>query len=64
MIPEAHNEARYDLFVAEVVAAWANPAVFADGRWHFERAPDDRRTLHYVAGGAFYATGDGVAAGG
>lgn len=60
VIPEAHNEARYDLFLAEVVAAWADPAVFADGRWHFERAPDDRRTLHYVAGGAFYATGDGV----
>lgn len=56
VIPEAHNQQSYDLFIAEVVAAWADPAVFTDGRWHF---PDDtRRTLHYRAGGNFFVTGE------
>lgn len=57
VIPEAHNQQRYDLFIAEVVAAWADPAVFSDGRWHFPDA--DSRTIHYQAGGAFFVTGDG-----
>lgn len=56
LIPEATNQQRYDLFVAEVVAAWADPTVFSGGRWHFPDA--DRRTIHYQAGGAFFATGD------
>ena len=56
VIPEAHNQQAYDLFLAEVVAAWADPAVFTDGHWHF---PDDaRRTIHYRAGGNFFATGE------
>ena len=56
VIPEVHHQQRYDLFVAEVVAAWADPAVFSERRWHF---PDtERRTLHYQAGGAFFETGD------
>lgn len=56
-IPEPHNEAAYDLFVGECVAAWADERVFSDGHWHFERAPDALRSLHYVAGGHFYAIG-------
>ncbi len=56
VIPEAHNQQRYDLFIAEVVAAWADPAVFSDGRWHFPDA--DSRTIHYQAGGAFFVTGE------
>ncbi|NTV12210.1 MAG: flavin reductase family protein [Zoogloea sp.] len=56
VIPEPANQQRYDLFIAEVVAAWADPAVFSDGRWHF---PDDAsRSIHYLAGGAFFATGE------
>lgn len=58
VIPEAHNQKRYDLFIAEVVAAWADPAVFSDGRWHFPDA--DSRTIHYQAGGAFFVTGDSI----
>ncbi|MDR1934516.1 MAG: flavin reductase family protein [Candidatus Accumulibacter sp.] len=55
VIPEAHNQQRYDLFIAEVAAAWADPAVFSQGRWHF---PDGaRRTFHYQAGGVFFQTG-------
>ena len=60
LIPEPHNQTAYDLFIAEVVAAWADPRVFSDGRWHFDAAPDSLRTLHYVAGGQFYATGASV----
>lgn len=57
ILPEPHNQRTYDLFIAEVVAAWADPRVFSQGRWHFESAPDELRTLHYVAGGQFYVTG-------
>jgi len=57
VIPEPHNQATYDLFIGEVTAAYADPRVFSEGRWHFEGQPDDLRTLHYVAGGQFYLTG-------
>jgi flavin reductase (DIM6/NTAB) family NADH-FMN oxidoreductase RutF len=56
VMPEAHNQQRYDLFIGEVVAAWADPHVFDNGRWHF---PDEgSRTIHYVAGGNFFSTGE------
>jgi flavin reductase (DIM6/NTAB) family NADH-FMN oxidoreductase RutF len=50
-------EEKNDLFVAEVVAAWADSRVFENGRWHFERE-QSLRTLHYVAGGQFFVTGE------
>jgi len=56
VIPEPHNQQRYDLFIAEVVAARADAAAFSGGRWHFPA--DDQRSLHYLAGGAFFATGE------
>lgn len=62
VMPEPRNEAGYDLFIAEVIAAWADPAAFSDGRWHFPDA--DRRTLHYSAGGGFFPTGDAFEVGG
>ncbi|MBV8467276.1 MAG: flavin reductase family protein [Burkholderiales bacterium] len=56
VIPERHNQDRYDLFIGEVVAAWADPAIFRDGRW----VPDaDVGSIHYIAGGAFFETGKG-----
>ena len=58
VIPETANQNRYDLFIAEVVAAWADPEVFSGGRWHFPNP--DRRTLHYQAGGSFFVTGDTI----
>lgn len=58
VLPEAHIEKAYDLFVGEAVAAWADPRVFENGHWKFEKAPDDLRTLHYVAGGHFYTIGE------
>jgi len=56
VIPEPHNEQAYDLFLGEVVAAYADTRVFSEGRWHFD-GHDDLRTLHYIAGGEFLVTG-------
>jgi flavin reductase (DIM6/NTAB) family NADH-FMN oxidoreductase RutF len=62
IIPEPHNQNTYDLFIAEVVAAYADERVFSDGRWHFEgydqETYDKLRTIHHVAGGSFFATGE------
>ena len=56
VIAEPHIQQSYDLFLAEVVATWADPDVFSSGRWHF---PDQqRRSIHYLSGGSFFATGD------
>ena len=60
LIDEPHNQQAYDLFIGEVVAAWADDRVFRNGHWEFDTAPDELRTLHYVAGGQFYATGASV----
>ncbi|QEL55822.1 flavin reductase family protein [Chromobacterium paludis] len=58
VVPEPHNQQRYDLFIGEVVAAQADDAVFRAGHWHFEDADPARRSLHYIAGGHFFATGE------
>ena len=57
IIPEPHIQNTYDLFLAEVVAAYADDRVFSNGHWHFE-GHDDLRTIHHVAGGAFMAIGE------
>ncbi len=57
VIDEPHNQKTYDLFIGEVVAAWANPRVFSDGHWHFTD-DDSLRTIHYVAGGNFMTIGE------
>ena len=41
-------------------AAWADDRAFRNGHWEFDTAPDHLRTLHYVAGGQFYATGESI----
>lgn len=56
VIVEPHIQQAYDLFLGEVVAAWADPAAFSDARWHFPDA--QQRSIHYLAGGSFFATGD------
>jgi flavin reductase (DIM6/NTAB) family NADH-FMN oxidoreductase RutF len=58
VIFEPHNQQTYDLFIAEVEGAWADTRVFRDGHWHFETADPGLRSLHYIAGGRFYAIGD------
>ncbi|MDO4223368.1 MAG: flavin reductase family protein [Acinetobacter sp.] len=60
LIPEPHHQQTHDLFIAEIVGAWADDRVFKDGHWQFEHAADELRTLHYVAGGQFYAIGQSI----
>ncbi|MGO1068797.1 flavin reductase family protein [Lysobacter sp. CA199] len=60
LIPEPHNQETYDLFIGEVVGAWSDPRVFAHGHWNFEQADPSLRSLHYIAGGQFYAIGEGM----
>jgi flavin reductase (DIM6/NTAB) family NADH-FMN oxidoreductase RutF len=58
VLPEPHNQQAYDLFIGEVVGAWADTRVFRNGHWEFESAGPTFRSLHYIAGGTFYAIGD------
>ena len=58
VIPEPHNQQTYDLFIGEVVAAYADSRVFRNGHWEFETADPRWRSLHYIAGGQFYAIGE------
>ncbi|WKB54023.1 flavin reductase family protein [Eleftheria terrae] len=59
VLPEPHNQQAYDLFIGEVVAAWADDRVFANGHWLYDQQTDPAlRTLHYVAGGAFFTIGE------
>lgn len=58
LVPEPHNQQAYDLFIGEVIGAWADTRVFRHGHWHFEAAEPRWRSLHHVAGGHFYAIGE------
>lgn len=60
VLPEPHNQAAYDLFIAEVVGAWADTRVFDNGHWHYQTADPALRSLHYIAGGNFYAIGEAL----
>lgn len=61
-LPEPPIEDRYDLFLGQITAAWADARVFREGHWHFEDAPDALRSLHHVAGGHYYTIGAPLAA--
>ena len=60
-LPEPHIEQAYDLFLGEVVAAWADDRVFRDGHWHFDDADPALRSIHHVAGGHYLVIGDEIA---
>lgn len=62
VIPEPHIQDTYDLFVANVTGVWADTRVFAEGHWKFESAEAHWRSLHYIAGGQFYAIGEPLTA--
>jgi flavin reductase (DIM6/NTAB) family NADH-FMN oxidoreductase RutF len=47
---------KYDLFVAEVVAAWADNTLFDGASWRFPS--EASRTIHHLAGGTFFTTGE------
>ena len=59
VLPNPEQEKEHDSFMAEMVAAWSDDRVFRNGHWEFDSAPAELRTVHYVAGGQFYAIGDG-----
>ena len=59
-ISEPHNEKTYDLFIGQCVKAAADSRVFRDGHYHYAKADPSLRTLHYVAGGPFFALGEEV----
>lgn len=58
LVPEPHNQSTYDLFIGEIVGAWADTRAFENGHWLFEKAAPEWRSLHYIAGGHFYAIGE------
>ena len=53
LIPERHTEDAYDTCFAEVVAAAADPRVFANGRWVFNDQNSDLQTIHHLGAGNF-----------
>ena len=59
VIPYADTQKNHDLFVAEVVAAWADDSLFVNGEWRFDADPK-RRTIHHLHRGIFFATGERV----
>lgn len=54
-IPEPAQEQRYDLFLAEVLAAWAEDWAFAQGHW-IEPSDVSRRSLHHLGGGRYFSS--------
>jgi flavin reductase (DIM6/NTAB) family NADH-FMN oxidoreductase RutF len=60
LIPEAHVQQQHDLFIAEVIAAYADERIFSQGHWQFEHMPAEWRSLHHVAGRHFYCIGDAI----
>ena len=56
VIAEPHIQEKYDLFIGEIIAAWADPRAFKDGHWSFETGSS--RSIHYIAGGNFFETGE------
>ena len=62
LLPESEMAVRHDLFLAEVTAAWADPVAFSDGRWHLP-ADESLRSVHHIAGGAFFVTGQSIQSG-
>ena len=60
IIPEPEMEQKYDLFLGECVKAVADSRVFRNGHYYYDASNQDLRTLHYVAGGHFYALGEEV----
>jgi flavin reductase (DIM6/NTAB) family NADH-FMN oxidoreductase RutF len=59
VVPEPATQDRYDLFVLECTAAFADATLWLEGEWHF--AAGGPRTIHHLKGGVFFATGERIA---
>jgi flavin reductase (DIM6/NTAB) family NADH-FMN oxidoreductase RutF len=53
LIPEPHSEDAYDTCFGEVLAAAADPRIFANGHWDFRPDNADLQTIHHLGGGSF-----------
>lgn len=62
LISEPHTEDAYDTCFGEVVAAAADPRVFANGRWKFDAGNEPLHTIHHLGGGNFVRSSSTVAA--
>jgi flavin reductase (DIM6/NTAB) family NADH-FMN oxidoreductase RutF len=58
LLPEPAIQQRHDLFLGQVVGAWADARVFDGSRWRFDSAPPELRTLHHLGAGAFVSVSD------
>lgn len=62
LLPEPHTEDAYDTCFAEVVAAAADPRIFANGRWDFRPDNVQLQTIHHLGAGNFVRAGGTVRA--
>lgn len=62
LIPEPHAEQAYDTCFGEVVAAAADPRIFAGGRWAFRDDNAQLQSIHHLGGGVFVRAGGTVRA--
>lgn len=60
VISNEEQHVQHDLFIGEVLAAYADERIFKDGHWQFATASKDWYSLHYMAGGTFYLIGEEV----
>lgn len=57
VIDEPHNQQAYDMFIGKCVKVVTDSRVYDNNHWLFDTAPDELKTLHYVAGGHFFKIG-------
>ncbi len=62
LIPERHTEDAYDTCFAEVVAAAADPRIFANGHWLFDEDNTELQTIHHLGAGLFVRSAGAVQA--
>lgn len=62
LIPERHTEDAYDTCFAEVVAAAADPRIFANGHWLFDEDNAELQTIHHLGAGLFVRSAGAVQA--
>lgn len=58
VLPQPALAKDFDLFLVEVVAAWADDEVWKQGAFTF--SSDEQRSLHHLSKGHFFVTGDAV----
>lgn len=57
VIQDQYSDNPYEMVFGKCVKVVSDSQVYHDNHWDFDNAPDKLRTLHYVAGGHFFAIG-------